>query len=77
MASGNYVRHVDSVLFDIMDVEAQIREDGRQPDLVARLHQLMREHQLAVDAMIMAEEVGALVKLPPEKLRALRPVGEG
>ena len=61
MASGSYVRHVDSVMFDIMEIEAQIREDGRQPDLVARLHQLMREHQLSVDHMIMAEEAGALV----------------
>ena len=75
MARGNYVRHVDSVLFDIMDVEAQIREEGRLPDLVARLHQLMREHQLAVDAMIMAEEASALIKLSAEELRRIRVVG--
>lgn len=76
MASGNYVRHIDSIILDIYDVEERMREDGRQPDLVARYNQLLREHQLSVDAMIMNEEAGALIKLPPSKLRALRPVGE-
>lgn len=76
MASGNYVRHVDSIILDIYDVEERMREDGRQPDLVARYNQLLREHQLSVDQMIMNEEAGALIKLSPSKLRVLRPVGE-
>jgi len=76
MASGNYVRHVDSIILDIYDVEERMREDGRQPDLVARYNQLLREHQLSVDQMIMNEEAGALIKLSPSRLRALRPVGE-
>jgi hypothetical protein len=76
MASGNnYVRHVESVLLDLVEIEAMIREDGRQPDLIARLHQLEREYLLAVDHMILAEEAGALIKLSPAKIRALRPVG--
>lgn len=75
MASGNYVRHIESVLLDLVEIEATIREDGRLPDLVARLHQLEREYLLAVDHMILNEEAGALIKLPPAKLRALRPVG--
>jgi hypothetical protein len=74
MASGN-VRHVESVLLDLLEIEAMIKEDGRLPDLVARLHQLEREYLLAVDHMILQEEAGALIKLSPEKLRALRPVG--
>ena len=75
MASGNYVRHVESVLLDLLEIEAMVLEDGRQPDLIARLHQLEREYLLAVDHMILAEEAGALIKLPPAKIRALRPVG--
>lgn len=75
MASGNYVRHVESVLLDLLEIEAMVLEDGRQPDLIARLHQLEREYLLAVDHMILAEEAGALIKLSPAKIRALRPVG--
>lgn len=73
MASGN--RHVESVLLDLIEIEAMIREDGRLPDLVARLHQLEREYLFSVDQMILNEEAGALIKLSPAKLRALRPVG--
>jgi len=76
MASGNYRRHVDSIILDIYDVEERMRDEGRQPDLVARYNQLLREHQLSVDQMILNEEVGALIKLPPSKLRALRTVGD-
>jgi len=75
MAHGNYVRNVESVLLDLYEIEATIREEGRLPDLVARLFQLEREYLLAVDHMILQEEAGALIKLSPEKLRALRPVG--
>jgi len=75
MASGNYVRHIESVLLDLLEIEAMIQEDGRLPDLVGRLNQLEREYLLAVDHMILNEEAGALIKLSPVKLRALRPVG--
>jgi hypothetical protein len=75
MASGNYVRHIESVLLDLLEIEGMIQEDGRLPDLIARLHQLEREYLLAVDHMILNEEAGALIKLSPEKLMALRPVG--
>lgn len=69
MASGN--RHVESVLLDLIEIEAMIREDGRLPDLVARLHQLEREYLFSVDQMILNEEAGALIKLSPARLRAL------
>lgn len=75
MARGNKVRHVDSVILDLVEVEAQIREEGRLPDLVQRLHELMCEHQFAVDAMILAEEANALIKLSAEELRLIRVVG--
>ena len=75
MAHGNYVRHVESVLLDLYEIEATIREEGRLPDLVARLLQLEREYALAVDHMILNEEAGALIKLSRDELRALRPAG--
>lgn len=73
MANGH--RHIESVLLDIYEVEAEIRDEGRLPHLVCRLHNLEREYAMSVDQMILAEEAKAVIKLSPAKLRALRPVG--
>lgn len=68
-------RHMETVLIDLAQVEWRISNEGCRPSLTKKLAQLKREYLRAVDRMILAEEAGALIKLPPEELRALRKVG--